>query len=131
MSRVYAGATLILGGIAAFIVAHRHVPVPARRPEIGVITPASGLSPTAYDLLRLGGWALVILGTLTAVVGLIHYAVRYARAEGSDSAGTRSLRRSPPRDALRTGKPLALGEVETSAPWDEGSHGEAVQPSPR
>jgi hypothetical protein len=35
--------------------------------------PASGLSPTAYDLLHIGAWALVILGGLTVLLGLIRY----------------------------------------------------------
>jgi hypothetical protein len=76
MLRVYGGAIPIIAGVAAFIEAHRHIPVPARRPEVGLIIPASGLSPTAYDLLRIGGWALVILGVLTVVLGLIRYEVR-------------------------------------------------------
>jgi hypothetical protein len=76
MLRVYGGAIPIVVGIAAFIEAHRHMPVPARRPEIGLITPASGLSPTAYDILRIGGWALIIFGILTVVLGLIRYEVK-------------------------------------------------------
>jgi hypothetical protein len=35
--------------------------------------PASGLSPTAYDLLHIGAWALVIFGALLIIVGLIGY----------------------------------------------------------
>jgi hypothetical protein len=35
---------------------------------------ASSKDPeTAYDLLRIGAWALVILGALTLIVGLIRY----------------------------------------------------------
>jgi hypothetical protein len=34
---------------------------------------ASGLSQTVYDLLRIGGWALVIVGALVVVTGLIRY----------------------------------------------------------
>ncbi len=75
MLRVYAGAIPIIAGIACFIEAHRHVPVPARRPEIGLITPASGLSPTTFDLLHIGAWALVIFGALTVILGLIRYEV--------------------------------------------------------
>ena len=40
--------------------------------------PASGLSQTAYDLLRVGAWALVIVGGLLVIVGLI----RVAQARG-------------------------------------------------
>jgi hypothetical protein len=76
MLRVYAGAVPIIAGIAAFIEAHRHMPVPARRTELGLMSPASGLSPTAYDLLRVGAWALVIFGALTVILGLIRYEVR-------------------------------------------------------
>ncbi len=77
MWRIYGGATMVVGGIAAFIEAHRHMPVPARRPlEVGSVTPASGLSTTAYDLLRIGGWALVIFGAVTVIVGFIQYEVR-------------------------------------------------------
>ncbi len=76
MLKVYGGAIPIVAGIAAFIEAHRHMPVPARRPEFGLITPASGLSPTAYDLVRIGGWALVIFGSVTVILGLIQYEVR-------------------------------------------------------
>ena len=67
----------VVAGIAAFIVAHRHVPVPARLPSgAGLVSPASGWSPTAYDLVRIGAWALVIFGAVTVVVGLIQYEVR-------------------------------------------------------
>lgn len=76
MLRVYAGAIPIIGGIAVFIEAHRNMPVPAQRPGIGLVTPASGLSTTAYDLLRIGGWALVIVGVLTVILGLIRYEVK-------------------------------------------------------
>lgn len=79
MRMVYGGAIMVIAGVSAFIEAHRHVPVPAGRPAVGepgLIAPASGLSPTAYDLLRIGAWALVIFGTLTVVLGLIRYEVR-------------------------------------------------------
>ena len=33
----------------------------------------TGLSQTAYDLLRIGGLSLVIVGVLFAVVGLVGY----------------------------------------------------------
>jgi hypothetical protein len=88
MWRVYGGAIAVIAGIAAFIEAHSNHPVAAYTPAprsalqareelAGIIargaTPASGLSPTAYDLLRIGAWALVILGALTVVLGLIRY----------------------------------------------------------
>jgi hypothetical protein len=34
---------------------------------------ASGLSHTAYDLVRIDGWALVIVGALLVVTGLRRY----------------------------------------------------------
>ncbi len=135
MWRVYGGAIMIIGGIAAFIDARRHIPVPARQPEIGVITPASGLSPTAYDLLRIGGWALVILGGVTVALGLIRYAMAgaaakpLATAEISANGASRHDRRTA---TLRTPGPSAGPSVgEATQPWDEGSHGEAVEPNPR
>jgi hypothetical protein len=128
MWRLYGGVILILGGIAAFIEAHRHIPVPARHPEVGLISPASGLSPTAYDLLRLGGWALVILGAVTVALGLIRYAVGYAGtkplATTGISANGASKQARPPATAKTAGQ---SGAQETQ-PWDEGAHGEAVEP---
>ena len=79
MWRVFGGAALVVAGIAAFIEAHTHKPVGGileqyvRGGPTEVIRPASGLSPTAYDLLRIGAWALVIFGALLIVVGLIAY----------------------------------------------------------
>jgi hypothetical protein len=128
MWRVYGGAILIIGGIAAFIEAHRHIPVPAKQPEIGLITPASGLSDTAYDLLRLGGWALVIVGAVSVILGLIRYAALYAGSRppvGAEMAANGASR------SRATAKPTGPGAVATSQPWDEGAHGEAVQPNPR
>jgi uncharacterized membrane protein len=89
MWRIFGGAVLVIAGVAAFIEAHSNKPVPAsagtipgsalERAEyrqLGVVEqahPASGLSQTAYDLLRIGAWALVIIGALVVVVGLIAY----------------------------------------------------------
>lgn len=68
MWQVYGGALLVIAGIAAFIEAHSHRTRPASFGE-----GTEGLSQTAYDLLRIGGWALVILGALTIILGLIRY----------------------------------------------------------
>jgi len=132
MWRICGGAIMVVGGVAAFIEAHRHIPVPAQRPEIGLITPASGLSPTAYDLVRLGGWALVIFGAVVVVLGLIRYAVGYAGAQPltaseAISANGASRHERPPA----TVKTPAPSGIQGGHPWDEGSHGEAVEPSPR
>jgi hypothetical protein len=72
MRQVFIGAVLVIAGIAAFIEAHTHRPFVegegfAREHE------ASHLSHGAYDLLRIGGWALVIVGGLLVVTGLIRY----------------------------------------------------------
>ena len=83
MRRAFVGAALVVAGIAAFIEARSH------RPESNYLCPEGhepciigegqqvhlhlatrGLSETAYDLLRIGGWALVIVGAVLIVVGL-------------------------------------------------------------
>jgi hypothetical protein len=82
---------MMIGGIAAFIEAHSNHPVAAYAPSpqsamqelqlerAGLsggttgATPASGLTPTAYDLLHIAGWGLLLLGGLTVVLGLIGY----------------------------------------------------------
>jgi hypothetical protein len=85
MVRVFGGAVMVVAGIAAFIEAHSHAPTarlecPNGR---GVRTDCTedqwvfvphGMSHTVYDLLRIGGWALVIIGALLVIVGLIAYA---------------------------------------------------------
>lgn len=103
MWRIYGGAIMLIGGIATFIEIHTRRPVTAlvRGPtlqdairwealEQAGVTPhaASGLSPTAYDVLRIGAWTLVILGALTIVVGLIRYwvAIRVERVGGLEDA---------------------------------------------
>lgn len=85
MFRIFGGAILLVAGIAAFIEAHRHIPVPAttlsasparalRDEQLGITPqPASGLSPAAYDLLHIGAYALVIFGALLILVGLISH----------------------------------------------------------
>lgn len=85
MWRIYGGAVAVIAGIAAFIEAHSNRPVPAftvpgdalekaRFARAGAVpVPSSGLSSTAYDALRVGAWALIILGALTVALGLIRY----------------------------------------------------------
>jgi uncharacterized membrane protein HdeD (DUF308 family) len=86
--RTFIGAALVIAGIAAFIEAHGHRPRLARLTlrerrlsEIGVPfhAPMPGLSQTPYDVLRIGAWALVMLGALTVVLGLIAYRTQSAR----------------------------------------------------
>jgi hypothetical protein len=69
MRRVFGGAVLVSAGVAAFIEAHTYKP---HRPEIEPLS-AEPLSRTAYDLLRIGGWVLVIFGSLIIITGLIRY----------------------------------------------------------
>lgn len=87
MLRIYVGALMAIAGIAAFIEAHSNVPIAAvpashidgrqallensARSFPG--EPAKGLSSDLYDLVRIAGWALLILGILTAVLGLLEY----------------------------------------------------------
>jgi uncharacterized membrane protein HdeD (DUF308 family) len=74
--RVYGGALIVIVGIAAFIEACSHRPVAAVTFgfwDSRYDKPPSGLSQTVYDLLRIGAWALVILGALTVILGLIRY----------------------------------------------------------
>jgi len=74
--RVFGGAALVVGGIAAFIEAQSHRPRIVTEPgraRGAYVEYATGLSHTGYDLLRIGAWALVIVGGLLVVVGLIGY----------------------------------------------------------
>jgi hypothetical protein len=81
--QIFAGAALAIAGVAAFIEAARHHPVahiggglPPGLPPLPGAHPlplASPLSPTAYDLLHIAAWTLVIVGGLLVVTGLIRY----------------------------------------------------------
>jgi hypothetical protein len=90
--RAFLGAALVVAGIAAFIEAHSH------RPESNYLCPEGhepciiseglkvhlrlatrGLSGNAYDLLRIGAWALVIFGAVLIVAGLIAYRAEMLR----------------------------------------------------
>ena len=74
---VFGGAVLAIAGIAEFIEAHSHRPVGAmvEVSEQGLRrVPATGLTHTAYDLLLIGGSALVIYGGLLVILGLIRLA---------------------------------------------------------
>jgi hypothetical protein len=83
--RIFGGAALVVAGIAAFVEAQSHRPMvrPAarsfRQAEEEVAAPRMihvGLSTTAYDILRVGAWALVIVGALLSIVGLIRVVQR-------------------------------------------------------
>lgn len=86
--RVYSGAVLVILGIAGFVVDAANRPVPAKALPGDAITKqeliegglhdkaAKGFSHSLYDAVHIGGWALIILGALTVLVGLIQYAKR-------------------------------------------------------
>jgi uncharacterized membrane protein YphA (DoxX/SURF4 family) len=88
MWRIFFGAALVVAGIAAFIEAHSHRPTHTcseGREECFHLV-SSGLSQTPYDLLRIGAWALLILGGLLVIVGLIRYwAVQRTQPDSQDS----------------------------------------------
>jgi hypothetical protein len=81
MRQVFLGAALVIAGIAAFIEAHSHPPeLESRCRTGGYACPLEdftqvhvGLSQTAYDLLRIGAWALMIIGGLLVITGLMRY----------------------------------------------------------
>ena len=81
MRRVFGGGVLVIAGIAAFIEAHSHRPITQYACPNGseeckaakLFAHHHGLSQTAYDLLRIGAWALVIVGVLLIVIGLLGY----------------------------------------------------------
>jgi uncharacterized membrane protein len=75
----FLGATLAVAGIAGFIEASAHQPNSCLIRERG--SPCHhGLSPTAYDLLRIASWALVISGALLVLIGLMRYWIEAHRA---------------------------------------------------
>ena len=87
MRQVFGGAVLVIAGIAALIEAFRHPPELESRCRTGgkacpfedFMNVHTGLSQTAYDLLRIGAWALVIVGGLLVIMGLIQYWAAQAR----------------------------------------------------
>jgi len=88
MRQIFGGAVLVVAGIAAFIEAHSHPPeLEGRCRTGGRACPVEdfsnvhiGLSQTAYDLLRIGAWALMIVGGLLVLTGLIRYWTRMRSA---------------------------------------------------
>ncbi len=65
------GALLIVGGIAAQIEASSHHP--AASSPAGYVLPVftTGWPPTTYDLVRIGGWALLVFGAVIVVFALV------------------------------------------------------------
>ena len=75
MARVFGGVLMGIAGIAALVEAYSHRPVwTAKYSREGFLEPASGLPQIAYDMLRIGGWALLIVGVLLVIIGLVAYA---------------------------------------------------------
>jgi hypothetical protein len=90
MRQVFIGAALVIAGIAAFIEAGGRAPQYASKclghergtaeagqslcegEEVRYLVPEH-LSRTPYDLLRIGAWALVLVGGVLMVMGLIRY----------------------------------------------------------
>ncbi len=75
MVRIVIGGVLLIAGIAARIEATSHrptlVPVPGGFAGMDART---GWAQSTYDLVRIGSWALIIVGLLLVAVGLIGYA---------------------------------------------------------
>ena len=84
MRQVFGGASLIVVAFALGALDQRNKPVDAiyRYNEGGKdweSIPASGLSHTAYDVLRVGAWALIVFGVLLIIVGLMQYRAQLRR----------------------------------------------------
>jgi hypothetical protein len=75
MLRAYVGAAMVVAGIVGLVEAYSHRPI---RAELIVTLPGKpaqhyplrpeGLSSSAYEVLRIGGWALVVVGAIAMVV---------------------------------------------------------------
>lgn len=71
------GTLLLIAAVAGFVIVPEHKPqfvCGGFGAEGG--PQCAGWSRTAYDAARIGSWALLILGGLLVVVGLINYARR-------------------------------------------------------
>ena len=83
----WGGAVLMIGGIAAFIAAQSPRPIthyvcPSGSEDckdVKLFAHHHGLSHTAYDVLGIGAWALIIGGALLVIVRLIGYWARVKR----------------------------------------------------
>lgn len=66
------GALFIVSGIAALIEASRHHPIAAAYQTEGTTTAyTAGWHTTTYDLVRIGGWALLIFGAVIVTFALV------------------------------------------------------------
>jgi hypothetical protein len=80
MWRVYVGALGVIAGIAALVEAHNHRPEYECKAAVSACELGEGLhllpghlTETPYDLLSGVGWALVIVGAATLILGLIGF----------------------------------------------------------
>jgi hypothetical protein len=70
------GALLLVGAAAGLVIVPEHKPgltCPNGLQGCLNLVP-SGWSHSAYDAARIGTWALLIVGTILLVIGLINYA---------------------------------------------------------
>jgi hypothetical protein len=80
LAAVAIGAALLVAAVAGFVVVPEHKPIPPQcahgqdylcpEPTPPGAYVAHGLSKGAYDALRIGTWALVILGVIVVGLGL-------------------------------------------------------------
>ena len=80
MWRVYLGALGVIAGVVALVEAHSHRPEYECKAAVSACEHGEGLrllpdhlTQSPYDLLSGIGWALVSLGVLTVVLGLIGF----------------------------------------------------------
>lgn len=73
---VTVGAVLLIAAVVGFIVVPEHAPQFVcggfGNPELG--GQCAGWSRTTYDVARIATWALLVVGALVVVTGLIRYA---------------------------------------------------------
>lgn len=73
------GAVLMVGAAAGFVIVPEHKPRPTGWGTYLLDPTGAGWSRSLYDGLRIGTWALLIVGALLVAVGLINYANRARR----------------------------------------------------
>jgi hypothetical protein len=75
MRQVFGGAALIIAAFALAAAAQRNQPIGSSfiPGQAGSYSPAHGLSRTAYDVVRIGALALLLVGVLLIVMGMIQY----------------------------------------------------------
>ena len=73
---VATGAALLIAAVAGFVVVPEHAPqfVCGGFGEVTSSDQCAGWSRTAYDVAKIATWALLIVGALLVVMGLIRYA---------------------------------------------------------